>query len=112
MGRLLHGCPQQLSRTAAAYTRVTFLVNIWLKHRLLGCSRLPANVAYSMSDVSCSRLGTTADAVRAATTLFAVPVAVAPHRNSADGSRFGLTQLPSHYNRCLLHPLLRRTCVT
>jgi hypothetical protein len=49
-GRLLHGVPAEISdsSTPAAYTRVTFLANVWVNHALVGIEALPEHLAQQM----------------------------------------------------------------
>jgi hypothetical protein len=49
-GRLLHGVPAEISDSATppAYTRVTFLANVWINHALVGIQALPEHLAQQM----------------------------------------------------------------
>ena len=49
-GRLLHGVPAEIndSATPAKYTRVTFLVNVWIDHALAGIEALPQDLVQHM----------------------------------------------------------------
>jgi len=65
-GRLLHGCPAEMA-DSREHTRLTFLVNIWPRHRVLGVDRLPAHTAATLSDDDLKyRLHATPQAVHAA----------------------------------------------
>jgi hypothetical protein len=56
-GRLLHGVPAEIndSCTPTKYTRVTFLVNVWVNHALVGIEPLPEQLVQQMS-VICSHV--------------------------------------------------------